>query len=84
MGLMPYSPDFDPHKETKKHCRGCEDDIHNQGEGGCWFLRDAILIPRKKVRCTAKLGTKNHDNYKPYLSCRTEPGYIFIDKNQRY
>jgi hypothetical protein len=70
--------------EKKKMCSGCRDNFYNGnndlGVKECWNLSSAKVVLKRRV------GTWERPpwNAEPeqVLSCRTEKGYVFVNKNQ--
>lgn len=79
--------------EKKKMCSGCRNNRYNMGRGfvenagidaivtcdECWNLESATVVMKKRVSLS---------QYPPFtqkpikvLSCYSQPGYCFIDKN---
>ena len=63
----------------KKHCRGCYDDVYNNGCGGakeCWLLKSAKLIMRKEVHISQRPPWKQPAKKLP--SCYHKPQFVFV------
>ncbi len=71
-------------QEKKRMCAGCRDNFYNGnndlGVKECWNLSTAKVVTKRRVG----LWESPPWNAEPekVLSCRTEKGYVFVDKNQ--
>jgi hypothetical protein len=66
----------------KKHCSGCHNNFYNldkRFENGCWHLKSARLIMKKKVPVTQSPPWKQTPQR--YPDCYRSPGYVFVDPN---
>ncbi len=74
-------------QEKLKNCAGCEDDFYNHNlaannELGCWRLKEAKLVSRKKIPLSQVPPWKQ----KPIevLSCYRQKGYVFWAPDKEY